>query len=151
MKVAVGADHAGFRLKERVAELLREQGHEVEDFGTDSTDSVDYPDFAEKTAWAVSSGHANRGILICSSGIGMSIAANKVPGVRAGLGANEEAVRLARAHNDANVLTLGAKFVGEEQALRMVNQFLEVEFDGGRHQRRVGKIAEMERAGSVPA
>jgi ribose 5-phosphate isomerase B len=144
MRIAIGADHAGFRLKERLREVLAQQGHEVTDLGTYSEESVDYPDFAGRTAWEVASGQAERGILVCSSGIGMSIAANKIPGIRAALGTSEETARLLRSHNDANILTLGAKFIDEPAAVRMTEIFLETPFEGGRHERRVAKIAEIE-------
>ena len=151
MTIAIGADHAGFRLKARIAEVLREGGHTVLDFGTDSDASVDYRDFAQATAWEVASGRAERGILICSSGIGMSIAANKVPGIRAALATTEESTRLLRSHNDANVITLGASFIEEPVAVRLVEIFLDTAFDGGRHERRLAKITELERSGRVPS
>ncbi len=144
MRISIGADHAGFVLKERLKQYLQERGHEVIDQGTDSEDSVDYPDFAAAVAKEVVSGAVDRGLLVCSSGVGMSIAANKVHGVRAALGTNEEEVRLTREHNDANVLTIGAKFTDEHTAERLTDVFLRTEFLGGRHARRVAKIAELE-------
>ncbi len=144
MKIAIGADHAGFELKNEVGEALRRAGNEVIDFGTHSPESTDYPDYARQVAETVASGAAERGVLVCGSGVGMSIAANKVAGVRAALGVNPEEVRLTRAHNDANVLTLGARFTDPATARDLTRIFLETPFDGGRHQRRVGKITEME-------
>ena len=144
MRIAVGADHAGFVLKNEVRDALRQAGHEVTDFGANSAESTDYPDYARQVAVSVSTGAAERGILVCGSGIGMCIAANKVRGVRAGLAINSEAVRLTRAHNDANVLTLGARFTEPPVARELVQIFLETPFEGGRHERRIHKIAEME-------
>lgn len=148
MKIAIGADHAGFSLKEGLREALIRKGVEVVDFGTVSSESTDYPDYAKKVARAVSEGAAERGILVCSTGVGMSIAANKVKGVRAALAYNTEEVGLTRAHNDANVLAIGAKYVGLEQAEEMVDAFLSTPFDGGRHQRRVSKMMAIEDAES---
>ena len=145
MKIAIGADHAGFVLKDQVRDALREAGHEVVDAGTDSAESTDYPDYADKVARDVVSGAADRGILVCSTGVGMSIAANKVHGIRAALAFNPDEVRLTRAHNDANILTIGARYTGADAAKEMVRVFLETPFEGGRHARRIGKIAQMER------
>ncbi|MGQ9584454.1 MAG: ribose 5-phosphate isomerase B [Anaerolineae bacterium] len=145
MRIAVGADHGGFRLKERVRRFLEEEGHRVEDFGTDSEASVDYPDFGRPVAEAVARGDFDRGVLICGTGIGMSITANKVPGVRAALCHEGFSARLARMHNDANILCMGGRVLGEELALDVVRVFLETSFeDGGRHARRVGKVAALE-------
>lgn len=144
MKIAIASDHAGFSLKEQLRQELERKGHQVVDYGTNSPDSVDYPDFAQVVGNEVSQGRADRGILVCYTGVGMSIAANKVPGVRAALGTNPEEVRLTRAHNDANVLTLGAKFIEEPAAEQLVDVFLGTEFEGGRHARRVAKIARIE-------
>lgn len=146
MKIAVGADHAGFRLKERIKQELLDKGHEVADKGTSSDESVDYPDYAKAVADEVASGRVERGILFCSSGVGMSIAANKVHGIRAALGTTPEEVALTRSHNDANILTLGAKFTGPEDAEKLADVFLATGFDGGRHARRIGKIQTMEEA-----
>jgi ribose 5-phosphate isomerase B len=147
MKIAIAADHAGFPLKESLTGWLRERGHQVEDFGTNSAESTDYPDYAEAVANRVASGGADRGVLVCYTGIGMSIAANKVTGIRAAVGTMAEAVRLTRSHNDANVLALGANFTERAEAERLVEIFLATEFDGGaRHKRRIGKIADIERA-----
>lgn len=144
MKIAIGADHAGFLLKEQLKEKLKRDGHDVADHGTVSSDSVDYPDFAAKVANDVAAGSSERGVLVCSSGVGMSIAANKIHGIRAALGTHEEEVRLTRQHNDANVLTLGAKFTAAEEAGRLVEVFLTQEFEGGRHAQRVEKISKLE-------
>ena len=144
MKVAIGADHAGFILKEHLRPRLEHAGYQVLDEGTHSTESCDYPDFAAPVAHDVVEGRADRGILICGTGVGMSIAANKVAGVRAALGTVPEEVRLARAHNDANILTLGARFIEEPAADALVDVFLETAFDGGRHARRVAEIAALE-------
>lgn len=145
MKVAIGADHAGFELKEKISKLLADQGIEVVDEGTHSVDSVDYPDYARKVAETVARSEAQRGILVCGSGIGMAMAANKVHGVRAAHVTSEQEARLSREHNDANVLTLGARFLDDGTAARIVDTFLNARFDGGRHQRRVEKISEIER------
>ena len=144
MKIAIGADHAGFGLKNQLGDVLRQSGHEVCDFGTNSAESSDYPDYASRVGRAVASGTVERGVLVCGSGVGMSIAANKVHGVRAALGVNLEEVRLARAHNDLNVLTLGSRFTDPAKARELVRTFLEVPFEGGRHERRVAKITRME-------
>lgn len=145
MKIAIAADHGGFILKDGLRDRLRALGHQVEDFGTDSAASTDYPDYAAVVARAVASGEFERGVLICTTGVGMSIAANKVPGIRAALGVNDAEVRLTRAHNNANVLTLGATLVDLDTAARLARIFLETEFEGGRHARRVDKIAAIER------
>ena len=146
MKVAIAADHAGFALKEKLRARLAAEGHEVRDFGPASDESCDYPDFAQPVASQVSEGRSDRGILVCSTGIGMAMAANKVAGVRAAPASNEDAVRLTREHNDANVLTLGARYVDEEQANYLTRIFLHTDFAGGRHARRVAKIAQLEQA-----
>jgi len=145
MKIAIAADHGGFTLKDGLRDRLRARGHQVTDFGTNSAASTDYPDYAGVVARAVASGEFERGVLVCTTGVGMSIAANKVPGIRAALGVNDAQVRLTRAHNDANVLTLGATLVDLETAARLAKIFLETEFEGGRHARRVDKIAAIER------
>ena len=146
MKIAIGADHAGFALKDQVRDALRKAGHEVVDLGTNSAESTDYPDYAGAVAHDVVSGSADRGILVCSTGVGMSIAANKINGIRAALAVNPEEVRLTRAHNDANILTIGARYTDPQAAGEMVRVFLETPFDGGRHARRIGKIAELEKS-----
>lgn len=141
MRIAIGADHRGFKLKEIIERRLRELGHEVVDVGTDSETSVDYTDFAIADAEKVARGEADRGVLICGSGAGMAIAANKVKGIRAALAVNPEAARLARAHNDINMLALGAWQESDPRhVLDIVEAFLSTEFEGGRHARRVDKI-----------
>ncbi|MFN9455865.1 MAG: ribose 5-phosphate isomerase B [Acidobacteriota bacterium] len=144
MKIAIGSDHAGFELKEQLRETLRAAGYEVADLGTASTESTDYPDYAAAVARAVRDGQADKGILVCSSGVGMSIAANKIKGIRAALGTNPEEVSFVRRHNDANVLAIGAKYTGAALAGELVNHFLTTEFEGGRHQRRLDKIKVLE-------
>jgi len=146
MRISVGADHAGYLLKERLRQWLTDQGHEVMDRGTNSQESCDYPDFAAAVARDVAEGRADRGVLVCWSGVGMAIAANKVPGVRAAPGVWPEQVRLSRAHNDANVITFGARFTDAEAAEALLELFLITPFDGGRHARRVGKIVALEEA-----
>lgn len=146
MRIAIGADHGGFRLKERVRAFLEGEGHEVHDFGTYSEESVDYPDVGGKAARAVARGEFDCGILICGTGIGMSITANKVKGVRAALCHEGYTARMARAHNNANVLCMGGRVLGEELALEVVRAFLATSFEGGRHAHRVAKIATLEEA-----
>ena len=145
MKIAIGADHAGLGLKNQLRDILRSDGHQVDDAGTHTPESADYPDYAGAVARAVASGAADRGILVCGSGAGMSIAANKIRGVRAALGVSREEVTLTRAHNDANVLALGARFLDPDTAGDLVRAFLATPFEGGRHQRRVDKISSLER------
>jgi ribose 5-phosphate isomerase B len=144
VRVALGADHAGFALKEELRRWLETQGHEAADFGTDSPDSVDYPDYAQKVAQAVAAGLAERGILVCGSGVGMAIAANKVRAVRAAHCNNLYVAALARQHNDANVLTLGARETAVPLALEIVRVFLATAFGEGRHRRRVQRIHQLE-------
>lgn len=144
MKIALGADHAGYEEKERLKPILKELGVEFEDFGAVSTDSVDYPDFAAKVARKVADGDFEQGLLVCGSGTGMAIAANKVHGVRAAVAWNEESARLAREHNDANVLALGARTTPENEIPNIVRAWFEAKFAGGRHQQRVEKISELE-------
>ena len=144
MKIAIAADHAGFALKEKLRRRLAEDGHQVVDFGADSAESCDYPDFAEPVAREVAQGRSERGILVCSSGIGMAMAANKVAGIRAAPVRSAEEARLTREHNDANVLTLGAKYFDEPHAIEAIECFLHTEFAGGRHARRVAKLAQLE-------
>lgn len=139
-RIAIGADHAGFHAKEVIRKFLAEQGYEVEDLGTKSDESVDYPDFARHVAERVASGGAELGILTCGTGIGMAMTANKVPGIRAATVHDEMTARMAREHNDANVLTLGGRIVSDEQAVAIVREFLGTQFAGGRHARRVEKI-----------
>ena len=144
MHVALGADHAGFVLKDALKPVLDELGATYEDFGTASSDSVDYPDYAAVVASGVAGGQFDRGILVCGSGIGMAIAANKVAGVRAAPVVDVESTRLARGHNDINVLALGARRTSAEDARAIVRAFLQTPFDGGRHERRVEKIGRLE-------
>ncbi|MFO0360041.1 MAG: ribose 5-phosphate isomerase B [Flavobacteriales bacterium] len=139
MIIHIGADHAGFALKEQVKARLQQQGHEVKDNGTFSEESTDYPDYAHKTAEAVASGH-ELGVLICGSANGVCMTANKHSGVRAALCWNKEVASLARAHNNANIICLPARFVTEAEAFEMVDVFFTTEFEGGRHERRVSKI-----------
>jgi len=143
--IAVGADHAGYEMKEIIADQLREVGHEVVDVGTDSTDSVDYPDFAAALGRAVIDGRAERGILICGSGAGASIAANKLKGIRATVAHDAYTAHQAVEHDDINVLTLGARVIGLAQASELVKAFVGAEFTGEeRHLRRVGKVRQLE-------
>ena len=144
MKIAIAADHAGFALKEQLRHKLEQDGNEVVDFGTGTAESCDYPDYAQSVARDVAQGRSDRGILVCSTGIGMAIAANKVDGVRAAPAQSEDEVRLTREHNDANVLTLGARYLDEARAMDLIHIFLATEFSGGRHARRVAKIAQLE-------
>ena len=138
--IALGADHAGYDLKEKIKSLLHSMRLEYQDFGTNSVESTDYPDYAHSVAEAVSSGKAEYGILVCGTGIGMSIVANKHAGVRASNVETIEAARLARQHNDANVLALGARLTSWEKAKEIVEMFLSTKFEGGRHERRVKQI-----------
>jgi ribose 5-phosphate isomerase B len=144
MTVALGADHAGVVLKDELKQWLEARGVTVQDVGTHSADSVDYPDYAAKVATAVASGAAQRGLLVCGSGIGMAIAANKFHGIRAAAVVDEASARLSRSHNDANVLAIGARLTASEEAKELVRIFLETPYDGGRHQQRVDKITALE-------
>ncbi len=148
MKIAVGSDHAGYDAKERVKRTAAALGHEVEDVGTHGTASVDYPDFAARVARLVAAGEADAGVLVCGSGIGMSITANKVRGVRAAVCGDPYSARLAREHNDANVLCLGARVTGPGLMEEIVRTFLCAGFEGGRHAKRVEKIHHIESAAS---
>ena len=141
MKIAIGCDHAGFAYKDGLVAMLQGQGHMVQDFGTNSIESVDYPDFAHAVALAVESGQAEFGILLCGSGNGVAITANKHQGIRCAICWTEELASLARQHNDANVIALPARFIPEILAQAMVRIFISTEFEGGRHARRVDKIA----------
>jgi ribose 5-phosphate isomerase B len=143
-KVLIASDHAGLNGKEAIKKTLDEMGVEYEDLGTNSLDSVDYPDYAERVAKGVASGEAERGILVCGSGIGMEIVANKVPGIRAALAWNEETAKLARQHNDANVVAVGERTTPQETINQIVRAFLTTDFDGGRHERRIEKIKRLE-------
>jgi len=139
-RMALGSDHAGFELKEIIMNGLKARGIAFHDFGTYSSESTDYPDFAHAVAKSVNSGEFEKGILICGSGNGVNMTANKYPGVRAALCWNKEIARLARLHNDANILSLPGRFIDPEVALSALDAFLETDFEGGRHQRRVEKI-----------
>lgn len=145
MRIAIGCDHAGFLLKEELKAYLQALGHEVEDMGTHSLESVDYPDYARQVAEAVAQGKVERGIVICGTGIGSSIVANKVPGVRAALCHESYTARMSREHNDSNVLALGGRVLGVELAKEIVQVWLASEFQGGRHALRVEKIRTIER------
>ena len=138
--VAIGADHGGVGLKNRLAAVMIEGGHQVLDFGTDGPASVDYPDFAKAVCASVIEARADFGLLVCGTGIGMSIAANRYPEIRCGLAHDVTTARLTRAHNDANVLALGARVIGEEVALDILGAFLSTPYDGGRHDRRIAKL-----------
>ena len=140
MKIAIGSDHAGFQHKERIRAMLAEMGHQVKDFGTYSPERVDYPLFIRPVAEAVARGEFERGIVLGGSGNGEAIVANRVKGIRCGLCWNEESARLARGHNNANVLSMGERLVPLELALKIVRIFLETPFDGGRHQQRIDEI-----------
>jgi ribose 5-phosphate isomerase B len=144
-KIALAADHAGYEEKEKLKKTLDELGISYEDFGTVSTDSVDYPDYARKVGEAVANGEVEQGLLVCGSGTGMAIAANKVPGVRAAVAWNPEIARLARQHNNANVLSIGARVTPENEIPEIVKAFFGTDFEGGRHERRVEKMSEIER------
>jgi len=139
-KIPIGADHAGYALKERLVAELKKLGYEPIDLGTNSPDSTDYPDYAHPVAHQVESGEAKRGILLCGTGLGMSYAANRHHGVRAAVAWTPEVAKLAREHNDANVLVLPARFVSDEEGLSILKTWLDTPFEGGRHQRRVAKI-----------
>jgi ribose 5-phosphate isomerase B len=144
MKLFVGSDHAGFQLKTALVKLARELGHEVEDLGPKTADRVDYPDFGAKVGRAVVENPGSRGLVCCGSGIGISIAANKIPGVRAALTWNEDSARLSRQHNDANVLAVGERMVSQGEAEGMLRVWLETEFEGGRHADRVAKLTALD-------
>lgn len=143
--IALACDHGGYTLKEQVKAHLKDLGHEVRDFGTDSLESCDYPDFAEKAARAVASGDCEKGIVICTTGIGVSMVANKVPGIRCALCSEPLSAEMTRRHNDANMLAMGAGVTGTNLALAIVDKWLTTEFEGGRHQRRVDKIMALDR------
>ena len=145
MKVVIGSDHGGYLLKEQIKKYLEEQQYEIEDFGTHSQESVDYPDFAQKVAEAVANGQFDRGILICGTGLGISIAANKVKGIRAAVVNECFSARLSRFHNDANILALGGRVIGPDLAMEIVDVWMKTPFEGGRHARRVNKITEIEK------
>lgn len=145
MKIAVACDHGGLNLKNEIIKYLKENGYEYINYGTDSSDSCDYPDFALPAAEAVACGECDKGIIICSTGIGVSMVANKVPGIRCAHCHDCYCAEFTRRHNDANVLAMGEKVVGIGYALKIVEAFLTTEFEGGRHQRRVDKITAIEK------
>ena len=144
MKIGIGSDHGGYNLKKQVKEFLEEKGIEVSDFGTNSSDSVDYPDYAKKVAEAVVNKEVERGIVICGTGIGISIAANKVKGIRCALCTDTYSARMSREHNNANMLALGERVTGVGLALDIVAAWIDTEFLAGRHEKRVNKISDME-------
>ena len=144
MKIALGCDHGGYELKQHIIKVLEKLGHEYKDFGCYSTESCDYPDFGEAAARAVASGEYDRGIVICTTGIGISIAANKVKGIRCALCSEPLSAEMTRRHNDANMLAMGGGLIGPNLAERIVEVFLNTPFEGGRHQRRVNKISALE-------
>jgi len=143
MRIALSADHAGVDLKDLIAGWLREQGHEVLDLGTNSHESVDYPRYGAMLAEALADGRVERGITVCGSGIGVAIAANRNPACRCAQAAEPLSATLARQHNNANAIALGARLIGPEMAIACVNAFLEAEFEGGRHQRRVDQLSQI--------
>ncbi len=140
MKIGIGSDHGGYDLKMFIGEYLKEKEFEVVDYGTHSTESVDYPEYGQKVAEAVAKQEVDLGIVFCGTGLGISMAANKVKGIRAAVVSEEFSARMARAHNNANVLALGGRVVGKDLAKSIVDAFLETPFEGGRHQRRIDKI-----------
>ena len=144
MKIALGSDHGGFALKQDIIKYLESKGIEYNDFGTYSTDSCDYPTFGEAAAKAVASGECDRGIVICTTGIGISISANKVKGIRCALCSEPLSAEMTRRHNDANMLAMGGGMINKNMAERIVEVFLNTEFEGGRHQRRIDIITKME-------
>ena len=143
--IAIGSDHAGYSLKEAAKSYVAKKGMEVVDFGTETPDPVDYPDFARKVAEEVSSGRLAKGILVCGSGVGMTITANKFPAVRAVLALDEETARMSRLHNDSNILVLAGRRTEADIAYRIIDTWLATPFEGGRHQKRLDKIADMEK------
>ena len=144
MRIAIGADHGGYELKEEIKKFLITEKYEVTDFGTNSNESVDYPHLTLNAARSVANGENQFGIFICGSGVGASIVANKVRGVRAALCYNDEVARLSREHNNANFLCLGGRFLDKQEAFKIVNVWLKTPFDGGRHERRIAQIEEIE-------
>nr|WP_281682516.1 ribose 5-phosphate isomerase B [Finegoldia magna] len=145
MKIAIAADHGGFELKNSMVEYIKSLGNEVMDLGTNSADSVDYPDYAKKVCEEIQQGNSDLGILICGTGIGMSLAANKFDGIRAACVSDVYSAKMSRNHNNANVLCIGARVIGDEVAKLIIKTFLENEFEAGRHQRRVDKIMAFEK------
>jgi ribose 5-phosphate isomerase B len=145
MNVAIGADHGGFDLKEKISVWLSDNGHNVKDFGCESTESVDYPQFGASVARSVAVGESELGILVCGSGVGMSMTANKIPGIRAALCNDAVCAEYSRRHNDANVLAMGGRVVAPDKAIEIVQIFLTSRFEGGRHARRVDQIMDLEK------
>lgn len=145
MKIVIASDHGGYILKEHIKKYLEDNKYDIEDFGTHSLESVDYPDFAQKVAEAVAQGQYDRGILICGTGLGISIAANKVRGIRAAVVTESFSAKMSRLHNNANVLALGGRVVGPDLATEIVDVWINTSFEGGRHERRVNKIMDIER------
>lgn len=144
MKIAIGNDHVAVEMKNHITKYLKEKGHEVINFGTDSSDRCDYPVYGKRVADAVASGKCERGILICGTGIGISLAANKVKGIRAAVCSEAYSARLTRQHNDANIIAFGARVVGDATAKMIVDEFINTEYEGGRHQRRIDMITAIE-------
>ena len=144
MKIAVGSDHAAYELKEAIKEKLMNEGHEVIDVGCDSTESVDYPKYGHAVGRAVASGEAERGIAVCGSGIGISIACNKVPGIRAALCTSVEMAEMCRRHNNANVVCMGARMISQELAFDIIDTWMTTEFEGGKHLRRINEIEDLD-------
>ncbi len=145
MKIGIGNDHSALELKAEIIDFLKEKGYEIVDFGTNSTESCDYPIYGEKVARAVAAGEVEKGILICGTGLGISLAANKVEGIRAVVCSEPFTAKMSRAHNNCNILALGARVVGAELAKMIVDTWLSTEFEGGRHQRRVDMIMDIEK------
>ncbi len=145
MKIAIGSDHAGYYMKEHLKKFLKDNGYEVDDCGTFSTTSVDYPDYAKEVCTKIQNGTVNKGVLICGTGIGMSITANKFKGIRAALSLNPFMAELSRKHNNSNVLVLAGRLMGYELADATLDAWLKTDFEGGRHQNRLDKIAELEK------
>ena len=145
MKIGIGNDHSALELKAEIIDFLKEKGHEVVDYGTNSPESCDYPIYGEKVARAVAAGEVEKGILICGTGLGISLAANKVEGIRAVVCSEPFTAKMSRAHNDCNILAFGARVVGAELAKMIVDTWLDTEFEGGRHQRRVDQIMDIEK------
>ena len=145
MKIGIGSDHGGYELKEEVKKYLEENGIEYIDYGTNSKDSVDYPEYGQKVAEAVKGGECDKGIVVCGTGIGISISANKVPGIRCALCSDTYSARMSIEHNNANMLALGGRVVGRDLAIEIVSTWLKAAFLGGRHERRVNKISDIER------
>lgn len=144
MKIALGCDHAAYELKEAIKEKLTAEGHEVLDMGCDSTESVDYPKYGHAVGRAVAAGDAERGIAVCGSGIGISIACNKVPGVRAALCTSVEMAEMCRRHNNANVVCMGARMISQELAFDIIDKWMVTEFEGGKHERRINEIEDLD-------